>query len=151
MSFNVFLSTTDVYATNTAGKDYTWSFNFGNVEDGPYLLSFQFACGNISQTNFGAANGPVQVSVDFGNFSTSKLAGPLVTSTTTQIIGSLKLDFRNTSIATYNAQNTDNFPVLFKNINKNSNFIRIHLDSSTGSLITTGITPWVVMLNFKKV
>jgi len=150
MSFNILLSTTDVYATNTAGKDYTWIFNFGNMEDGDYLVSFQYASGNISQANMGT-NGPVQLSLDIGNFGSNYIAGPIATQTTSQILGSLRLDWRNTTIASYNANYTDNYPVLFKNVNKSSNFIRIHLDLSTGALISTGLTPWNVILNFKKV
>lgn len=151
MSFNILLSTTNVYATNTAGKDYTWAFNFNNnnIENGDYLVSFQFCSGNIAQTNF-SSNGPVQLSCDFGNFSTNYLASSNVSQTSTQILGSLKLDWRNSTIETLVANKMDNYPVLFKNINKSSNFIRIHLDGITGALVTTGITEWNIILNFEK-
>jgi len=150
MSFNVVLSSSSVYATNTAGKDYTWAYDFTNVSDGPYLVSFQFTSGNIAQATF-STQGPIQLTCDFGNQGNNYLAGALVSSTTTQILGSVRLDWKSTSVATLVAGKNDNYPVLFKNINKNTSFIRIHLDLSTGALITTGITPWVVILNFVKV
>ena len=52
MSFNIVLSTSSVYATNTAAKDFTWAYDFSTVEDGEYLVSFQFTSGNIAQANF---------------------------------------------------------------------------------------------------
>ena len=150
MSFNILLSTTDVYTTNTAGKDYTWAYDFSGKEDGEYLVSFQYVSGNITQTSF-STNGPVQLSLDIGNFSTNYLASSLVVSPNTQILGSLRLDWRSAVVASYVANKMDNYPVLFKNINKSNNFIRIHLDGITGALVATGITEWNVILNFVKV
>ena len=149
MSFQILLSTTDVYSTNTAGKDYTWAFDFSNMKDGDYLVSFQYNSGNIAQSNF-STNGPVQLSLDIGNYGNKYLASSILASPNSQILGSLRMDWRNTLIATYNANNTDNYPVLFKNVNKSNNFIRIHLDSITGALVATGITEWNIILNFQK-
>ena len=150
MSFNVVLTTNNVYATNTANKDYTWAYDFGNVADGPYLVSFSFVSNNIAQATF-STQGPIQVNCDFGNQGNNYLAGSLVSSQTSQILGSLRLDWKSATVATLVANKNDNFPVLFKNINKNSNFIRIHLDLVTAVLVTTGVTQWVVVLNFQKV
>ena len=149
MSFNIVLTTNSVYATNTIGKDYTWAYDFSGKEHGDYMVSFQYASGNIAQTNF-STNGPVQLSLDIGNYGNKYLASSIVASPNSQILGSLRMDWRNTSIASYNANNTDNYPVLFKNVNKSNNFIRIHLDSITGALVSTGITEWNIILNFQK-
>ena len=149
MSFNILLSTTDVYDTNTNNKDYTWAYDFSRKEDGEYLVSFQFVSNNIAQATF-STQGPIQVTCDFGNQGNNSLAGSLVSSTTSQILGSLKLDWRNSSIATLVANKMDNYPVPFKNINKNSNFIRITLQGITGALVTTGISKWNIILNFEK-
>lgn len=150
MSFNVVLTTNNVYATNTANKDFTWAYNFSNIDDGPYLVSFSFVSNNIAQSTF-STQGPIQISCDFGNQGNNYLAGSLVSSTTSQILGSLKLDWKSATVATLVAGKNDNYPVLFKNINKNTNFIRIHLDLITGVLVTTGVSQWVVVLNFQKV
>lgn len=149
MSFTLVLSTNSVYATNTAGKDYTWAFDSSIIEDGDYELTFQYSSGNIALATF-ATNGPIQLSMDIGAFPTNYLAGSVVKRETTQILGSLRLDWRSATVATYVANNTDNHSVYFKSLNRSSNFIRIHLDQSSGALIGTGITPWIVTLGFKK-
>ena len=149
MSFQILLSTTDVYSTNTAGKDYTWAFDFSNKEDGDYLVSFQYGSGNITLTNL-STNGPVQLSLDIGNCGKNYLATSLAVSRNTQILGSLRLDWRNTVVGSYLANKIYNYPFLFKNINKSNNFIRIHLDGITGALVGTGLTEWNIILNFEK-
>ena len=149
MSFNLILSTNSVHATNTAGKDYAWAFDSSVIEDGDYELTFKFNSGNVALASF-TTNGPIQLSLDMGAFPTNYLGGSVVKRETTQIIGSLNLEWRSTSVATYIANNDDNSPVYFKSLNRNSNFIRLHLDQSSGALVGTGITPWVVSLNFKK-
>lgn len=149
MSFNILLSTTNVYDTNTNNKDYTWAYDFSRKEDGEYLVSFQFVSNNIAQTNF-SSNGPVLLTCDFGNLGNNYLAGETVSQSNTKILGSLKLDWRSNSIATLVANKMDNYPVPFKNINKNSNFIRITLQGITGALVTTGVTKWNIILNFEK-
>ena len=66
MSFNVVLTTNNVYATNSANKDYTWAYDFTNIADGPYLVSFSFVSNNIAQATF-STQGPIQLTCDFGN------------------------------------------------------------------------------------
>lgn len=149
MSFTLVLSTNSVYATNTAGKDYTWVFDSSVIEDGDYQLTLQFTSGNIALATF-ATNGPIQLSMDIGAFPSNYLAGSVVRRETTQILGSLRLDWKSATVATYQANNTDNHPIYFKSLNRSSNFIRLHLDQSSGALIGTGLTPWVVTLGFKK-
>jgi len=149
MSFTLVLSTNSVYATNTAGKDYAWVFDSSVIEDGDYELTFKYSSGNIALATF-ATNGPIQLSLDMGAFPTNYIASSVVRRETTQVIGLLNLDWKSATVATYVANNDDNAPVYFKSLNRNSNFIRLHLDQSSGALIGTGITPWVVSLNFKK-
>jgi len=150
MSFNILLSTTDVYATNTNDKDFTWAYDFSNKQDGEYLVSFQFVSNNIAQASF-STQGPIQLTCDFGNQGNNYLAGEKVSQSNTKILGSLRLDWRNSSIATLFANKMDNYPVLFKNINKNASFIRISLNLITGALVTTGVSKWNIILNFEKI
>ena len=155
MSFNIVLTTNSVYATNTTGKDYTWAYDFSGKEDGDYLLSFKFQCGNITtvSTDF-AAISPTQFSCDFGSIGQIYLGSSTSNNITSKILGLLRMIFITTTIGTYVANTDDNFPVLFKNINKSSSFIRIKLLQANGtSLINqlTGVAPWTVILMFKKV
>ena len=150
-SFTVYLNTTNVLATNTAGKDYTWGFDFSFIEDGDYEMSLQFTSGNIALADY-STNGAVQVSVETGVTPLVYSAGSSVRAIPTQIVGSLRLYWNSATVATYVANRTDNHPVIFKNLNKSSNFIRVHLDSNLGTLIPNPIsTNWSLMLHFDKV
>jgi hypothetical protein len=155
MSFNIVLSSSNVYATNTAGKDYTWAYDFSGKEDGDYLVSFDFQCGNITTTlvDF-SGNSPIQLSVDFGSIGQMYLAGSTYGNFSTKILGLVRLLVTTVTVSTYSANNQDNFPVLFKNINKSPSFIRIKLLQADGiTLINqlTGVAPWMVYLKFQKV
>jgi hypothetical protein len=149
MSFQIVLDTNNAFATNTANKDYTWGFNTGFIEDGDYEMTFQFSSGNVALATFGT-NGPVVMSVDLGLNGASYAGGTTNFTMPTQVIGALRLQWASASIATYIANRTDNFPVIYKDLNKASNFIRIHLDTTAGVLVTTGVTPWLVILHFTK-
>ena len=48
MSFNLVLTSTAVSATNTALKDFTWLYDFSQVADGDYEVSFVFNSGNAT-------------------------------------------------------------------------------------------------------
>lgn len=149
--FNVYLNTTDVLTVNTAGKDYTWGFDFGFVEEGDYEMSVQFSSGNIAIADY-STNGAVQISIDAGVLARTFAGGSSVRASPTQIAGSLRLVWNSATVATYVANRTDNHPILFKSLNRSSNYIRIHLDSNTGTLIPNAIsTNWSVMLHFKKI
>jgi len=150
-SFNVYLNTTDAYAVNTAGKDYTWGFDFGFCEDGDYEMSIQFTSGNIAVADY-SSNGAVQMSVETGVMPLVYSGGAHVKALPSLIAGSLRLIWNSASVATYVANRTDNHPVLFKSLNRSSNFIRIHLDTNNGNLIPNPIsTNWSIMLHFVKV
>jgi hypothetical protein len=149
MSFQIVLDTNNVITTNTSGKDYEWAFNTGFIEEGDYEMTFQFSSGNVALATF-ATNGPVVLSIDMGLRGASYSAGATNFTMPTQVMGALRLQWASATIATYIANRTDNFPVIFKDLNKASNFIRIHLDTTAGALITTGVTPWLVILHFTK-
>lgn len=150
-SFNVYLNTTDAYAVNTAGKDYTWGFDFGFCEEGDYEMSIQFSSGNIAIADY-SSNGAVQISVDAGVLPLVYSGGAQVKAHTSQIVGSLRLIWNSATVATYIADRTVNHPVLFKSLNRSSNFIRIHLDTNNGNLIPNPISSnWSIMLHFVKV
>jgi hypothetical protein len=150
-SFNVYLNTIDAYAVNTAGKDYTWGFDFGFCEDGDYEMTIQFTSGNIAIADY-SSNGAVQMSVETGVMPLVYSGGSHVKAIPSLIAGSLRLIWNSASVATYVANRTDNHPVLFKSLNRSSNFIRIHLDTNNGNLIPNPIsTNWSIMLHFIKV
>jgi hypothetical protein len=150
MSFQIVLDTSTVFATNTALKDYTWGFNTGVIEEGDYLLSYSFTSGNIALATF-ATNGPTVLSVDFGVRPLSYLGSATTVSKITSVVGPVQLDWKSTTVGTYTANRMDCFPLLIKDLNKASNFIRLRLETNAGALITTGITSWFVVLYFEKV
>jgi hypothetical protein len=150
-SFNVYLNTTDVYSVNTAGKDYTWGFDFGFCEDGDYEMSIQFTSGNIAIADY-STNGAVQMSVETGVMPLTYAGSGHVKANPTYIAGSLRLYWNSATVATYVANRTDNHPILYKSLNRSSNFIRVHLDANNGNLIANPIsTNWSIMLHFIKV
>ena len=154
MSFNIVLTTNNVYATNTTGKDYTWAYDFSGKEDGDYMVSFDFQCGNISTTPITDFNSvsPTQFSCDFGSIGQMYLASSTSNNITSRVLGLLRMIFLTTSVGTYIANIDDNFPLLFKNINKSSSFIRIKLLQANGtSLVNQNVAPWTVYLKFQKV
>jgi len=153
MSFNIVLSTNTVYQTNTAGKDYTWAHDFSNKEDGDYMVSFDFQSSNIAVlADFGSGNSPIQLSCDFASIGQMYVAGSTINNVSSQVLGLLRMFYGNTNSNTYIANNNDNFPILFKNINRNANFIRIKLLQADGTtLIDNALNSWVVYLKFVKV
>lgn len=150
MSFQIVLDTSNVFATNTALKDYTWAFNTGVIEDGDYLMSYTFTSGNIALATF-ATNGPTVLSFDFGVRPLSYLGSATTVSKITPIVGPVKLDWKSTTVATYSSSKMDCFPLLIKDLNKASNFVRVRLETNAGALVGTGITSWFVVVYFEKV
>ena len=152
MSFNIVLTTNSVYATNTTGKDYTWAYDFSGKEDGDYMVSFDFQCGNIGSLTDFASISPTQLSCDFESIGQMYLAGSISNNITTRVLGLLRLLFTTNLANTYTANSEDNFPILFKNINKSASFIRIKLLQANGTtLIANALTTWTVYLKFQKV
>jgi len=150
MSFQLLLDTSLVFSTNTAQKDFTWAFNTSVIEDGDYLMSYTFSSGNIALATF-ATNGPTVLTVDLGARASSYAAGATVVTRPTTVAGIVRLDWKSTTVATYSASIMDNFPILIKDLNKASNFIRLRLETNNGALVTTGISGWYVVLYFEKV
>jgi len=149
MSFQIVLDTNAAFATNTADKDFTFAFKTDFAEDGDYEMTFQYSSGNIALATF-ATNGPVVISIDMGLRGASYSAGATNFTMPNSIVGALRLDWKSATVATYIANRTDNYPVILKDLNKASNFIRVRLESVSGALIGTGITPWIVILHFTK-
>lgn len=150
MSFNLVLTTSSVYATNTALKDYTFAYDFSQVADGDYEVSFVFNSGNATGVTSQTSLLPIQLTMDIGAFPSSYVGGSLVTSTNTQILGSIKVNWFSALLATFLASQNDNLPVYFKSLNKSNNFIRLKLQAIGGGLVATGVSDWVVIVNFKK-
>lgn len=153
MSFNIVLSTNSAYSTNTAGKDYTWAYDFSGREDGDYMVSFDFQSSNIAVlVDFGSGNSPTQLSCNFGSIGQMYVAGSTSNNGSSQVLGLLRMFFGNVNSNTYVANSDDNFPILFKNINRNASFIRIKLLQADGTtLIDNALTSFIVILVFTKV
>ena len=152
MSFNILLSTTNVYAINTVGNDYTWAYDFSDKEDGDYMVSFDFQSSNIAVLVDFSGNSPTQLSCDFGSVGKMELAGSTFNNSSSQVLGLLRMFFGNVNSNTYIANSDDNFPILFRNVNKNANFIRIKLLQANGTtLIANALTSWIVILVFTKI
>jgi len=150
MSFQIVLDTNTAFATNTAAKDFTWAFKTDFIEEGDYEMTFQYSAGNVALATF-ATNGPVVMSIDMGLRGASYAAGATNITMPTSIVGALRLDWKSATVATYIANRTDNYPVIVKDLRNASNFIRVKLETVAGALITTGITPWLVILHFTKI
>jgi len=150
MSFQLLLDTSLVFSTNTAQKDFTWAFNTSVIEDGDYLMTYTFSSSNIALATF-ATNGPTVLSVDFGVRPLSYLGSSTTVSKITPIVGPVRLDWKSTTVGTLTATIMDSFPLLIKDLNKASNFIRLRLETNNGVLITTGVSSWYVVLYFEKV
>jgi hypothetical protein len=151
MSFNVILKTnsTDYMTENTAGKDYTWGFDFSTCEPGAYEMRTYFNSGNIALATF-ATNGVAILSVNIGQNSTNKLGAKLNTAITTVNVGPLRLDWKSATVAQYVLDSTDLPSQIIKSLNTSANTIRIHIDQLSGAIIGTGVTGWCVVLEFKK-
>lgn len=148
--YNIILSTANAQTTNTVGKDYTWIYDFSRFEEGSYEVSFIFTSGNIALASY-ATNNPIVLNMDIGVLSENFIALANNTNSKSQIVGTVPLIWNSATVGTYKANTTDNNPVLFNSINRNTNFIRLSLIQIGSGLITTGLTPWNVILSFKKV
>jgi hypothetical protein len=113
-------------------------------------MSYTFSSGNIALATF-ASNGATVLSIDLGSRSSSYAGGATVVTRPTTVMGPVRLDWKSTTVATYVANKTDNFPILIKDLNKASNFIRLRLETNSGALIGTGVSGWYVVLYFEKV
>jgi len=150
MSFQIVLDTSLIFSNNTAQKDFTWAFNTSVIEDGDYLMSYTFSSGNAVIATFGTV-GPAFLSVDFGVRPLSYLCSSTTVSQITRVVGPVRLDWQSSTVATYLANRKDCFPLLIKDLNKASNFIRLRLETNTGSLVGIGSPSWYVVLYFEKV
>jgi len=150
MSFNLVLTSTAVSATNTSLKDFTWLYDFSQVADGDYEVSFVFNSGNATGVTSQTSLLPIQLTMDIGAFPSSYIGGSVSKSSNTSILGSIKVNWFSSLLATFSASLTDNPPVYFKALNKSSNSIRMSLQAIGGGLVATGVSNWVVILNFKK-
>lgn len=149
--FNIILNSNLVFATNTALKDFTWAYNFSNVEDGDYEVGFTFQSGNATGITNQTSNLPCLLTLSLGVNPQQYVAGSVVSSQSSNILGQVSVSFFSASLATFVANSTTNHPVIIKGLNKANNFIRMSLIGGTGALIGTGVANWFVVLNFTKV
>ena len=154
MSFNIILNTNNAQTTHTAGKDYTWAFNFNSfqIEDGEYELTWSAFSTNVVQSTFATVINP-HVNLDFSNnpiFFTTDGTGSI--NRTTTCIGVFKPVIVSTAIGCFQTEVTTNPPITFKNINKSTNYIRISITQpGTNTLIATSLVNFTVILRFRKV
>ena len=149
--FNIILNSNTVFATNTALKDFTWAYNFSNVEDGDYEVGFTFQSGNATGITSQTSNLPCLLTLSIGVNPQQYVAGALVSNQTSNILGQLNVNWFSATLATFVANATTNHPVIIKGLNRASNFIRMSLIGGTGAIIGTGVANWFVVLNFTKV
>ena len=153
MSFNIVLNTNNAYSTNTAGKDYTWAFDFTTfpILDGDYELTHCAFSRNVTQATFDTIGNP-QINLDISNQPRIYMADNVSNNHTTQIIGIFKPIIVSATVGTFQNEYHTNPPVTFTNINKSVNFIRVYMtQAGTNTLITTSIVGWTMILRFKKV
>jgi len=153
MSFNIILNTNNALTINTAGKDFTWAFNFNSlkIEDGEYELTWSAFSTNVAQATFATVLNPV-VNLDFSNqpnFFTTDGTGSINRNTT--VIGVFKPVIVSTAIGCFQCETVTNPPITFPNINKSVNFIRIFITQpGTNTLVGTSLVNFTVILRFTK-
>lgn len=153
MSFNIVLNTNNAYLTNTAGKDYTWAFDFSTfpIEDGSYELSHSAFSRNVAMATFDTINNP-QINLDISNQPRLYQAANISNNHNTQIIGIFKPVIVSATIGTFQNDIHTNPSVTYTNINKSVNFIRVYMTQpGTNTLIATSIVGWTMILRFTKV
>jgi hypothetical protein len=154
MSFNIILNTNNAQTINTAGKDFTWAFNFNSfqIEEGGYELTWSAFSTNIAQATFATVLNPI-VNLDFSNqpnFFTTDGTGSINRSTT--VIGVFKPVIVSATISCFQSEVITNPPITFKNINKSTNYIRVFVTQpGTNTLIATSLVNFTIILRFRKV
>lgn len=153
MSFSIQLHSDSKYS-DTSNNNITYLFNFSQVfiEDGPYKLTWTFR-GNPGT---GEAYFP-NVNLDIGSVNgSSYIGGPTNNAIMkTQLIGTLNILRYMTNITNYyyNCNLNDNPPIIYNNINKSANYIRVYLTQpGTNTLITSAnMGAYVLNLYFEKI
>ena len=149
--FNIILNSNTVFATNTSLKDFTWAYNFSNVDEGDYEVGFTFQSGNATGIVSQTSNLPCLITLSIGVNPQQYTASSVVSTQTSNILGQLNVNWFSATLATFVANATTNHPVIIKGLNRSSNFIRMSIIGGTGALIGTGVSSWFVVLNFTKV
>jgi hypothetical protein len=153
MSFSVQLHS-DISYSSTSINSITYLFNFSQVfiEDGPYKLTWTFrGSPGVAEAYF------PNVLLDIGSVNGSfYVAGSTNNATTkTQLIGTLNVLRYMTSATNfyYNCNLNDNAPVIYNNINKSSNYIKVHLTQPGTNIPITSANmgPYVLNLYFEKI
>lgn len=160
MSFTLFLDTTNA-TQNTAGKDYTWNFDFSAVEQGAYDVSFAFSSRFFTVGAATPYNGePTPVL----NMSIQQAANAYELDTvsnqhTSSHIGLLKyrsMQQDNTTagtlIAQLDAEWTTNPPITFRNVGTSSNTVRLWITQAGAGnpAIGVSVVGFMVSLRFEK-
>tara|TARA_R110002126_G_scaffold178501_2_gene327499 strand:+ start:3443 stop:3907 length:465 start_codon:yes stop_codon:yes gene_type:complete len=153
MSFSIVLNTASAsqyYAVNTAGKDFTFAFNFGTfvTDDSPYELTWTLQSQNVALATFTMIP---QLNLQIGSLSTRYEGTSSTENKYSLNVGSVPINWKSTSVGNYTATLMDNPPIYFPSLNGSSNFIRVSFtQQGSGTLLATTMPTFNLILNFKK-
>lgn len=153
MSFSIVLNTasaTQYYAANTAGKDFTFAFNFGTfvTDDAPYELTWTLQSQNVALATITMIP---QLNLDIGSLSRKYQATNVSDNQYTINIGSVPVNWKSATVGNYTATLIDNPPIYFPSLNGSSNFIRVSFtQQGSKTLLATTMPIFNLILNFKK-
>ena len=149
MSFTVSMISTSSYS-NSANNDVEYAYDFTNMEEGQYEVSFTYRGGqnHLDSTDLAL------VYVDWGTGSTATRANGSVSAQRTQFMGFLHNQY-NTNTDGYLFANLNDNPNVFLNSKINGNIIRVRLLTIAGVPFTTHAlqnpADYVFTLQFRKI
>ena len=150
--FNICLSTASAstyYSVDTAGKAYTFAFDFTNMDNGKYKMTWSAQSLNYVQATFLQNTG---INFDIGNASNTFVSNTTTSNKNYRSIGIFKTNIITSAIANFNSRVHDNPPVYFDNIKTSNNFIKIQfVDFGTNNLIGFVMPTCVINLCFERI
>jgi len=150
--FNICLSTASAstyYSVDTAGKAYTFAFDFSNMDNGKYKMTWSAQSLNFVQATFLQNTG---INLSIGNSSNTFVANTTTSNKNYNSIGIFKTNIITATIGNFTCNTTDNPPVYFDNISTSNNFIKLQfVDFGTNSLISFTMPTTIINLCFEKI
>ena len=147
--FNICLSTASTYSIETAGKAFTFAFDFSNMDNGKYKMTWSGQSLNYVQATFLQNTG---INLSIGNLSNTFVSNTTTSNKNYNSIGIFKTNIITATISNFNCNVTDNPPVYFDNISTSNNFIKLQfVDFGTNTLIGFVMPTVVLNLCFEKI
>lgn len=147
--FKLIVNSDKYYGTKTNNDSINYLFDFTNVDDGLYELTFTFA----GESNNEEFSGPAELSINFYG-SKNYVVSPTFTSlTSTTHVGLLYPDIISTTGGYLYAKASDNPPTLLRKPQSSMFTVAINNIAGTPYLDGSGnpVSRYIMALNFHKV